>query len=73
MNINSIFEASIVGTITLIIGLIVFNLTINKKNEKNEKPFGLELSFFATGFFLHIIIELIGWNQYICNKKCLIK
>lgn len=67
-------NATIVGLITLIIGTIVFNLTINKKNrQEKEKPFGLHLAFFATGFLLHFIIELIGLNQYICDKQCIIK
>lgn len=63
-------DATIVGIITLIIGTIVFNLTINKKNREKEKPFGLNISFFATGFLLHFIIELIGLNSYICDKQC---
>lgn len=67
-----IIEAIIVGIITLIIGTITFNLTINKKNKASEQPFGLNISFFATGFFLHFIIELIGLNKYICDKQCAI-
>jgi hypothetical protein len=71
---SSLFiNAIIVGIITLIIGTVVFNLTINKKNKDNEKPFGVYSAFFATGFFLHFIIELIGLNQYICDKHCNIK
>ena len=64
-------EASIVGIITYIIGIIVFNLTINKNNKNKEEPFGLHIAFFATGFFLHFIITLIGLNKYICDKKCI--
>jgi hypothetical protein len=59
MNINIFIEATIVGIITLIIGKIIFSLTINKKNEKDQKPFGVDISFFATGFFLYIIVGLI--------------
>jgi hypothetical protein len=66
-------NAIIVGIITLIIGTIIFNLTINKKNKDNEKPFGVYSAFFATGCFLHFIIELIGLNQYICDQQCNIK
>lgn len=73
MNSLIFINAIIVGIITLIIGTIVFNLTINKKNKDNEKPFGLHIAFFATGFFLHFIVELIGLNQYICDKHCNIK
>lgn len=70
MQSNTIFEAIAVGFITMIIGKIVFSLTLNKNNIMENKPFGLEISFFATGFFLHIIVELIGWNKYMCDKQC---
>ena len=74
MNLSIFIDATVVGIITLIIGTIVFNLTINKKNKDDNKdenpPFGINIAFFATGFFLHFIIELIGLNQYICNKHC---
>ena len=65
MSLFIFIESVIVGIITYIIGIIMFNLTINKKNKNKEEPFGLHIAFFATGFFLHIIIELIGlsnWN-----------
>jgi uncharacterized membrane protein len=68
MNGYILFEAFIFGIITLIIGTIVFNLTINKKNKEDKKPFGLHLAFFATGFLLHIISELIGVNQNLFEK-----
>ena len=53
-----------IGIITLIIGTIIFNLTINKINkennlEKSKELFGLNISFFATGFILYIIINII--------------
>ena len=70
MNPAIFIDATIVGIITLIIGTIVFNLTINKKNKDKDKPFGLHIAFFATGFLLHFIVELIGLNQYICDKQC---
>ena len=64
MNYFILIEALITGVITLIFGKIIFNLTINKKNKYLEKPFGLDISFFATGFFLYIINELI-FSQHI--------
>jgi hypothetical protein len=64
MNYFILIEALITGVITLIFGKIIFNLTINKKNKYIEKPFGLDISFFATGFFLYIISELI-FSQHI--------
>lgn len=68
MNPSLFIDATIVGIITLIIGTIVFNLTINRKNKDKDKPFGLHIAFFATGFLMHFIVELIGLNQHICNK-----
>jgi hypothetical protein len=73
MNPSIFIDATIVGIISLIVGTIVFNLTINRKNKDKEKPFGLHIAFFATGFFLHFIVELIGLNQYICDKHCTIE
>ena len=57
--IKIIFEALIVGTIFLIIGNILFDLTINKKNLKTIKPFGLNIAFYATGFFTYLIRKII--------------
>ena len=70
MNPAIFINATIIGIITLIIGNIIFNLTINKDNKLNNEnaPFGQHIAFFATGFFLHIIVELIGFNQSLCNK-----
>jgi hypothetical protein len=62
-------EASIIGIITYIICIIIFNLTINKKNKNREELFGLHIAFFATGFFLYFIIALIGLNKYIYDKQ----
>ena len=59
MNYFIFIEAFSIGLITLIIGTIIFNLTINKKNKYIDKPFGLHISFFATGFLIYIIDELI--------------
>ena len=73
-NYQTLFEAFIIGFITLTIGKIAFNLTLNKKNieskEKISEPFGLNITLFITGFFLHFIIEIIGLNKWYCNNKC---
>jgi len=60
-------EAIICGVITLVYGQIIFNLTINKNNnnENNGRPFGINLAFFATGFFLNIIFDIIGFKDYL--------
>ena len=55
-----IIGATLYGFITLVIGTIIFNLTINKNNKYNVKPFGINLAFFSTGFLLFIISEIIS-------------
>jgi hypothetical protein len=63
MNYLIFIEAIVFGIITLMIGTIIFNLTINKNNKNKVTPFGMNIAFFATGFFLDIIFELIGLND----------
>lgn len=53
-----IIESIIIGIITWIIGTILFNLSINKPNKNNLKPYGIELAFFMTGIIINIINEL---------------
>ena len=60
MNYRLVFEAIVMGLVSLMLGIIIFNLTINKNNKDNIKPFGLNIVFFSTGFLLHIIFELIN-------------
>ena len=72
-NIKTFVEAIVIGIITFIIGKIAFNMTINKNNTKDDDkpPYGLDLTFFITGFFLHFFIEIIGLNKWYCDKKCM--
>ena len=65
MNYSLLLEAFIMGLLTYVIGIIIFNLTINKKNKYSSKPFGINIAFFATGFFLFIISEILNSNQNI--------
>ena len=69
----TIYESVIVGIITLIIGNIIFNISINKHNKKKDEnikePYIINLSFFMTGFIAHIILELFGFNKWYCDKK----
>jgi hypothetical protein len=62
-------ESIIVGFITLVIGTIIFNLSINKVNKDVIKPFGLNFAFFITGVILHFSLELSGFTRWYCNKK----
>lgn len=68
---NTLVEAIIIGVITLVIGTIAFNLSLNKINNKDEKPYSVYLAFFITGFILHFFIEIIGLNKWYCDK-CLL-
>lgn len=65
MDYGLIIDATLYGFITFVIGTILFNLTINKNNKYNAKPYGINLSFFATGFFIFIISEILRLNKNI--------
>ena len=73
LNYRTFLEAIIIGIITFIIGKISFNMTLNKNNKDDDTPtpYGLDITFFVTGFLLHFIIEIIGLNKWYCDKKCL--
>lgn len=64
-----IFESIIIGFITLIIGTIIFNLSINRVNKDINKPYGLNFAFFITGVILHLGLEFSGFTRWYCNKK----
>lgn len=57
-------ESTIMGLITYLVGIMAFNLTF--KNDKDDKPLGINLVFFGTGALLHIFIELFN----ISKNKC---
>ena len=74
--IKTFLEAIVIGIMTFIIGKIAFNITINKNNDKDQDqeqkvPYGLDLTFFITGFLLHFFIEIIGLNKWYCDKMCI--
>jgi len=64
-----LIESFVVGIITLIIGSIIFNLSVNKVNKDKTKPYGLNFSFFITGVILHIALEVGGFNKWYCHKE----
>jgi hypothetical protein len=64
-----IVESSMIGIIILIIGTIIFNLTINNKNRDKNKPCGISLAFFMTGFITNLLLELGGFNDFMCSKR----
>ncbi len=67
---NIILQSICVGFITLFIGTIIFNLSMNKINDNNKnKPKGINFAFFITGVILHILLESFGFNKWYCDKK----
>ena len=68
-NSKTVMEAFLIGFITLIIGKFTFNFTVEKKDQKDQKDqTNLNLILFITGFLLHFIIEIVGINQWYCDK-----
>jgi hypothetical protein len=68
--IEILIQSFFVGIITLVIGTIIFNLSINKINDNNKnKPQGIKFAFFITGVILHILLESFGFNKWYCDKK----
>lgn len=61
-NNQMIYESLIMGIITYILGIIIFNITFKNKND-DSKPYGIEIVFFITGVVLHIFIEMISLNR----------
>ena len=62
-------ESLLVGIITLVIGSIIFNLSVNKVNKEKNKPSWINFAFFITGFILHLGLEFLGFNKWYCNKE----
>ena len=63
-----LLESTMVGIITLIIGTIIFDLSINKLNKDMKKPYGMKFAFFITGVILHMLLEVAGFNTWYCDR-----
>lgn len=59
-------ESTVMGLITYLIGVMAFNLTF--KNEKEDKPLGINLVFFVTGLLLNIFIEIFNISKNNCKR-----
>ena len=57
-------ESVIVGIISWVIGTILFNISLNKKNMNHSKPSGIDFAFFTTGIILYLSMEVL-----ICSTK----
>jgi hypothetical protein len=66
-------ESVVSGIVTLIIGTIIFNLTINKKNKDIEKPKSINIAFFMTGLVISLLLNVTGFNKWYCDKECMQK
>ena len=74
-NLSSLtLEAIGVGILTLIIGNVVFYLSTDKSkiNEIKKYYTNINMTLFIIGFIIHFLLEIIGLNDWYCNKKCMI-
>ena len=65
-----LFEAFVIGLITLTVGKIGFYLTSIEKESQNieKKTPNYDIILFLIGFILHFIIEFVGLNKWYCDK-----
>ena len=72
--ITMLLQAVSMGIITLIIGTIIFKLSLKEKEKEytyfKNKPYGINISFFMTGFVIHILLDITGFNKWYCDKEC---
>ena len=74
-NLSSLtLEAISVGILTLIIGNVVFYLSTDKSkiNEIKKYYTNINMTLFIIGFIIHFLLEIIGLNDWYCNKKCMV-
>lgn len=53
-----IIEAILFGIISYIFGNIIFDLSLNKKNNNRIRPYGISIAFFTTGILLYLFTEI---------------
>jgi hypothetical protein len=71
---NLLVEGVAVGIVVLVVGYIVgfvlgrlMSVDLPKACREWNKNYIMELSLFFTGFFTHIIFELLGFNNWYCK------
>lgn len=76
MKFNVIKEAIVVGIMTVIVGNVIGYIIgkmyrkmdlITVVNKDWNKYYAMEISLFITGFLIHIISELAGFNSWYCK------
>lgn len=76
MYISSVLiEAVILGIMLVVVGTVVgyvvgrlFSVKLEEVCKKWNKNHVMELSLFFTGFFVHILCELLGINKWYCKN-----
>jgi len=74
---NILIEALIVGVITAVVGLIVSYGVMYIEKPESVKNFdhwwSIVVSFFITGFLIHLLCEFSGVNRWYCvhGSACL--
>lgn len=65
-------EAIVVGVVTSIFGFIISTGLMFTKKDFTLKKYdfwpSVLLSYFITGFFLHLIFEMTGGNKWYCKN-----
>lgn len=68
---NLFVEALVVGIVSGIFGLIISTLFMLPSKKFSWKKYDfwpqVLLSFFITGFLLHILFQLVGANKWYCK------
>jgi len=67
-NSRTVMEAFFIGFITFIIGKTAFYFSVDEKDKKDKNENNINIILFVIGFLLHFIIEIIGINQWYCDK-----
>lgn len=60
-------EASIVGILNLVIGFIISYISMGDKAKTFNHWTGVLVSFFITGFIIHLVCEITGLNKKYCK------
>lgn len=70
-----LLEAFVVGVSTVVMGSFVgfvMSKIVSTKASTNSgewnKYYIMELSLFFTGFFLHVVYEILGLNSWYCKE-----
>ena len=73
-----LIEATVVGVCTVIMGTIIsfvisqivpsYGTSDSRDSKDWNKYYVMEIALFFTGFFLHIVYEILGLNSWYCKE-----